>query len=1026
MLNRLRNRIYGPDSGDRPVSFDTVFEHERKVIAASRAWRDCDSATPDAPAGPTSPPEVPAAAPEEAEDLVGLAFSGGGIRSATFNLGLIQALADLRLLRAFDYLSTVSGGSFIGSWLSALIHRENHREDRKPDEDEPRGICRVEQRLRTGSKRQPNERQAGPDPSHEDPAVTFLRRYSNYLTPKVGLFSADTWAVISIYLRNLILNLTILASGLAVVLLVPRLVVAVTRYAGAWEPEHAPHLVFWAALAATLLLGTGAVVRLGSSFASLMTREKARAKGEPGTRQSAILWQVAAPLTAAAFLLSRWLPAVASLGSWGDWAFWVALTYGGGWLLALVAAWFDARRARVAPQNLKTWLGLVLTAVLAGLVTGPLLPAVGAFLKDLAMHDAWGALVCGPPLILLWLLLLGLLQTGLMGRSHPDHQREWLSRFGGWLLIFAAVWALWLAMIVHAPVVLSALEGWLGGAVFSGWLAATISGLLAARSRPVRKGPSIIQSLVLAVAPYVFVGGLLAALAVGLDWGVSRISDEDAWAEFAGQRQALLETRRIEDEIYRANEIAGRPNVEQSRSFWNSLYQLHSELLDKTSRDPVLILALVVGLLAATLVLSWRIDVNEFSMHGFYRNRLARCYLGASVDAEERHRGKQPFTGFHESDDLELGALFPKGVEDRQLRGKPAPIHLINTSLNLVTGEELAWRDRKAAPFILSPLYCGFDTSQESFRLETDSAILEHGYRRTAEGGRNYGSSPVPLTLGGAVAISGAAASPNMGFRSTPALAFLLTVFNIRVGWWLGNPRHRRAWMRSGPSLGIMHLFMELFGRTRGRTRYVYLSDGEHFENLGIYELVRRRCRFILATDAGADPEYAFDNLGNAIRKCRTDLGVEIEIDADPIHSHGEAGFANRHCAVGKIHYPPGGGTELGTLLYVKSSLTGDEPADVLAYARATPPFPHQTTADQFFDESQFESYRRLGYHVAMEVLMDSAEVATETVAAVDTESASRSQREKKVLKLEKLLLDLDRRWHPPGNTDTGEGFRKT
>ena len=1004
------DQIYGPEVEDKPVSFAQVLEAERQELAKAAPGRDCD----DRPAETSAEP-----APADDRDLIGLAFSGGGIRSATFNLGLIQALADLRLLRQFDYLSTVSGGSYIGGWLSALIHSEN----RKPvAEDEPHGVCRVEQRLRTAPGQRSRERQGEPQPAdetyREDPAIQFLRRYSNYLTPRVGLFSADTWAMISIYLRNLILNLALLASGLAVVLLLPRLIIAGTPAISTDPSGLGSGVAFWGGLGVTGLLGALVAWLMGSNFSPLMTREKPRSDDEAPPLESsparpkpaAMLWQIGA-LIVGAFLISRWLPA-ASLSSPWDWALWTAVVYASGWALALAAA------LRRPSQNLKVWGLLILTAGVAGFVTGPLLPMVGNMLNAAGQWAAW---VWGLPLVVLWLLLLGLLQTGLMGHGHRDHQREWLSRFGGWLLICAAGWAIWFSMIIYAPVVLSALKGWAGGALVSGWLAATAGGLLAARGQASGKISSLIQSLVLGIAPYIFVAGLLSMLAVGLDWGVSQLSDQAAWTQFDTQRDSLIQDRNIEDEERRANRVAGEPNFDRE-PFWQPLYQHHGELLERTSGDWFLILGLILGLFLVTAVFSWRIDVNEFSMHGFYRNRLVRCYLGASVAPEQRHLGKEPFTGFNESDDIRLGDLFPAGAGHRRRHGKPAPIHLINTSLNLVSGEELAWQERKAAPFVLSSLYCGFDPREASFQHQLGTPIHEHGYRRTVTSTRNarhYGSYPVPLTLGSAIAISGAAASPNMGFHSTPALAFLLTVFNIRIGWWLGNPRHRRAWTRSGPFFAMFHLVMELAGKTRGRSRYVYLSDGEHFENLGVYELVRRRCRFIIATDIGADPDYAFDNLGNAIRKCRADFGVEIEIDASPIEADAD-GLSKWHCAVGTIRYPlPGGGTELGTLLYVKSSLTGDEPADVLAYARANPPFPHQTTADQFFDESQFESYRRLGHHVAMEVLSDSVEVATESVE-------TRTGRTKKVLKLEKLLVALSQRWYPPSAAGSESFVRHT
>jgi len=173
------------------------------------------------------------------------------------------------------------------------------------------------------------------------------------------------------------------------------------------------------------------------------------------------------------------------------------------------------------------------------------------------------------------------------------------------------------------------------------------------------------------------------------------------------------------------------------------------------------------------------------------------------------------------------------------------------------------------------------------------------------------------------------------------------------------------VWRDGRTGLSLRELMSELLGMTTDDRAWVYLSDGGHFENLGVYELVRRRCRFIIVSDAGQDGAVTFEDLGNMIEKCRADFGVDIEIDLDRIRRQGEA-FSRWHCAIGTIHYDRQNPADApGTLLYLKSSLTGDEPADVLRYASLNPAFPHESTADQFFDESQFESYRALGYHVA-------------------------------------------------------------
>src|SRR5205823_5998507 len=145
--------------------------------------------------------------------------------------------------------------------------------------------------------------------------------------------------------------------------------------------------------------------------------------------------------------------------------------------------------------------------------------------------------------------------------------------------------------------------------------------------------------------------------------------------------------------------------------------------------------------------------------------------------------------------------------------------------------------------------------------------------------------------------------SPNMGYHSSPAVTALLTMFNVRLGAWFGNPNSSSKWQFSEPRMSLLLLFKELFGRTDARSDYVYLSDGGHFENLGVYELVRRHCRYIVVCDAGADPELGFFDLASLVRKCRCDFGIHINIDTSPLLRQGERELSRWHCAVGVIHY---------------------------------------------------------------------------------------------------------------------------
>jgi len=227
------------------------------------------------------------------------------------------------------------------------------------------------------------------------------------------------------------------------------------------------------------------------------------------------------------------------------------------------------------------------------------------------------------------------------------------------------------------------------------------------------------------------------------------------------------------------------------------------------------------------------------------------------------------------------------------------------------------------------------------------------------------------------MAISGAAASPNMGYHSSPAITFLMTFFNARLGWWLGNPgvAGARTFGHAQPNLAVGPLISEALGLTDDRNPYVYLSDGGHFENLGLYEMVLRRCRYIVVVDAGQDANCQFEDLGNALRKIRIDLGVRIQLGKVPIWAQVPDHEMGRYCAVGSILYSEVDDTQVdGCLLYLKPAVYDcGEPQDVLNYKKLNPHFPHESTGDQWFGEQQFESYRALGLH-AVETICKSAE----------------------------------------------------
>src|SRR5690606_2993900 len=389
-----------------------------------------------------------------------------------------------------------------------------------------------------------------------------------------------------------------------------------------------------------------------------------------------------------------------------------------------------------------------------------------------------------------------------------------------------------------------------GASAALAWLASTGVGLLAAHgARVARSGSkrSRLLDVVARLAPWVFVFGLLVALSLA----------GHVLLQAAGP--AL-------ERLYGAPLKA--PVLPVDGALRDYLDALHANVM----AYPHALSLLVAAALALWLLFGWAVNVNEFSLNAFYRNRLVRCYLGAS----NRERNPEPTTNFDLQDDLLLADL----VEVQRHDGCRPLYPLVGTALNLVAAKQLDWQDRKAASFCLSPGWCGYlpPDSRSGEAPIGDRAAATAGTATAATAGRN---DPLAgsLTLGAAMAISGAAVNPNMGYHSSPAVTFLLTLFDARLGWWLPNPRHpERPSADSAPFFGRW-LLAELLGRTHAGGKFVHLSDGGHFENLGLYELVRRRCRFILCVDAAADPARAFGDLGNAVHKCRVDFGAEIDID---------------------------------------------------------------------------------------------------------------------------------------------------
>ncbi len=975
------------------------------------------------------------------KQLNGICFSGGGIRSATFNLGVLQGLAVLKKLDCFDYLSTVSGGGYIHQFFASWIECES--------------LEKVQCQLNPlpGSEVSPGgpPRTVWPDP------IRWLRRYSNYLTPSKGLLTTDTWSAISIWLRNTMLNQIVLISSLLFVLLLPHFHFAVGTELGPW-------LLSW-----TGQIVCGALMIVLFGYASKTVRRQMELirtagynpGGHTGFGASKAITRVFLPVLLAAFIVSPFIYHS---------AFWngmprdyrnhpppnLATTIAPALALQSHLSSLGPDSSRILAQrlhslahdpvppaaapavccaqnpskpadapkatsmdNLRVWqtaysfrwwvpsrdpgsTSIVFLALLIGIAF--VVPVLYAAIPP--RIDKWELLVLAfigvlgvaylllhlarlvffylvffvpadqvtrlgiailPTLALTVMFVSFDLSIGLIGNAMADPDREWLARFRALSFLGGFGWLGVVGCSLLGPRLVDLLfhTVYLKHVVWMGWLGTTVASVLAGKS-PKTSGTGADKTkssfsplnILIMIGPPVFMVGLTLILS----WVLERTI-------LSFESQASTEN-----------------------------YPLITFLV------LLFVIALVVGLFG------WRVDINDFSMHSFYRDRLARCYAGAS----NPDRRPNPFTGFAASDhrvrmvDL-LPALFgnpqtrdlwapdgpcksaPDGLpSDAPVKPKwyQGPFPIFCTTINLSFGEDLAYQERKAAAFAFTPLYCGYDVG---WTEATSKHVQFNGFTRT----RDYAYPDVcGPTMATAVAASGAALSPNWGFHTNPAMAFLLTIFNARLGWWIRNPRYKSSLHHQTPTphFGLWYLLRELFGMVNDNAPYVYLSDGGHFENMGLYELVRRRCTNIVICDAEQDGDLNFQGIGMAIRKCRIDFGAEIDLDLSKLDPSGTSRSSATNFIEGTITYPGG---FPGNILYIKSLYTPGLPPDLVNYRREHSAFPDDTTLNQWFTESQFESYRRLGHFTIVpdKVTASSASDVSDAMSDVDSGPSAPSVR---------------------------------
>ena len=381
-------------------------------------------------------------------------------------------------------------------------------------------------------------------------------------------------------------------------------------------------------------------------------------------------------------------------------------------------------------------------------------------------------------------------------------------------------------------------------------------------------------------------------------------------------------------------------------------------------RQPAAKLYLLLAAIFLLLMLFLRPNAN--SLHPLYRDRLGTAFLFKPQDTLPNNK-----------------TLDSLRIKLSDVTGKWGPYHLINAALNIQNSKVANKRGRNADFFLFSQNFVGSETT---------------GYVPT----KDMEQVASTLDLATVMAVSGAAASSNMGAETIKPLTPTLAILNVRLGYWLRNPMRVQdvmeakehgflGWLRNpmqmakGSRRNIFanfYFIAELFGLLNEKRKSIYLTDGGHIENLGLYELLKRCCQVIIVIDAEADPEMAFGSFNTLVRYARIDLGVEIDLPWQEItdttqeisKEMDKEGNSKKkkgpHCAIGEITYPATGDPKRGkerkgVLVYIKSSLTGDENDYVFHYRKRHSAFPHETTLDQLFSEEQFEAYRALGYHAA-------------------------------------------------------------
>jgi len=844
------------------IQFDDIVRVEIDCINQRRA----------ALGRPTLNAEQTAGADGAVLDAVGLALSGGGIRSAAVALGVLQAINHNKALGRIDYLSTVSGGGYMGSALTATMSCTDGQFvfGNTPVGDDKRPVSEIA----------------------DTDAVGHLRNYSNYLIPR-GARDLGTGFVI--VLRGLVANfagvfaLVLLAAAFTIMTNPSRSDLGCPDLFGFKLCDRFEFLQHDFEI--TLI---GALVGLAALFAWALYRSFLLPSrlAEFRTRLPALAL-IYACFVCALFFIDLQVFAIEGMFAGDDFQAplrWVADTAKGAAALLVPVA--------TVVTLFRQQMGEILKAASAD---ANVLTKALATLSKIAFWVAGAALP-----LLVWVLYLYLCFWGIINDGDaPDEAAPQET---------SSVWD-HDAFYDRSPYCAKAPDR-------------------LPRAAPAKSAPNTAHQ----PADDDSLGGHTPGWMIEMATGFSeRFFCPVFWPAFA-------------------HSYTGR---------W-----IFRVLIDR----PLTLGYAAAGLLALIFALLLRPNAN--SLHRLYRDRLSKAFLFDPRLRDGTAPARNEPSIDQGRDFLPLDALPVSALSTRH-----APYHLINAALNIQGSDYANRRGRNADFFLFSPRHIGSHAT---------------GYAVTSE----FEPIAQDLNVATAMAISGAAASSNMGSKSISPLRPTFALLNVRLGYWLKNPRYLKAarrtpWWRITDRSSFF-LLNEILGRLYENSNDVYLTDGGHIENLGVYQLLKRRCKLIIVVDAEADIAVRFPSFITLQRYARIDLGVRIDMPWDGIrkttyswmglHSKDQDGAAKPsegpHAAVGCIDYGEG---RFGAILYLKASLSGDENDYIRDYARRFPMFPHETTGDQFFSEEQFEVYRALGFHIAHGVLCGRDDICAVVEGGVET-----------------------------------------